>query len=174
MTIRGSDWFSFDGISSIDMGITSINVNDGMQEEPFLATRELVEVKIPGKDKPYFQRMEEQPLEFEVSFMFNEPWDQAKIRQVARWLLQDYYKPLFFSDNINRIFYAIVDGDSKLIHNCLSQGYVTLRFRCDSPYAYSPVYTSQEFYMTPKYLTKTESTTANFQSGTLTDVEVQP
>jgi phage-related protein len=83
-----------------------------------------------------------------VSFYFDGGWDENKIRQVSRWLFQDYYKPLSFSDNPDRIFYAMVDSDSSLIHNGLSEGYVTLSFRCDSPYAYSPVYTTEIFDLT--------------------------
>jgi phage-related protein len=75
-----------------------------------------------------------------VSFYFDGGWDENKIRQVSRWLFQDYYKPLSFSDNPERIFFAVVDSDSSLFHNSLSEGYVTLSFRCDGPYSYSPVY----------------------------------
>jgi predicted phage tail component-like protein len=174
MPIRSSEYFSYAGVLSSDMGIRNVNLDTGMLEEPFMSTREIVEIKIPGRDEPYFQRVEQAPLEFTVSFLFDNGFDEAKTRATARWLKQTYYQPLWFSDNPNRIYYAMVVNDSKLVHNCLSEGYVTLTFRCNSPYAYSPVYTSEEFYMTTKYLTKTESTTTDFQSGTLTDVEVQP
>lgn len=140
--IRESLSFNYAGISSESMGITNINIDSGMQSEPFLARRKIGEITVPGRIKPYFQRVEREPLRFQISFAFNDKWDEQSIRAVATWLDKEYYQPLYFSDNPNLIYYALVEEDSTLVHNCLKQGYVTLNIRCDSPYAYSPVYLS--------------------------------
>lgn len=147
MPIKDSLWFSYDGIKSEQLGIVNVNVNSsGMLEEQFTASREINEKKIRGRSKPYFNSIEKSPLTIPVNFAFLDTFDEQKIREVARWLTNPtYYKPLFFSSNINRIFYALTVEDSNLIHNALSQGYVQLNFRCNDAYSYSPQYLSQVY-----------------------------
>lgn len=146
MTIRSSEFFKFAGESSELYGIMNVNIGSGMQEEPFLAPRSIKEIKIKGRKSPYFQEIEYEPLQFTVSFAFEDVWDDDKIRAVARWLGdQNYYQPLIFSSNENRWFYAVFIDSPTLIHNCLKQGYVELTVRCDSPYTYSPVVISSVF-----------------------------
>lgn len=146
MTIRSSLYFSYAGKKSSDFGILNINVSNGMLEEPFLSGRELREVIIKGNDIPYFQLLKRLPLSFQVNFAFENTWENTdKIREIARWLNQSYYQELFFSDDITRIYYALVIDDPILIHNGLMQGYLTLNFRCNSPYTYTPIYQSELF-----------------------------
>lgn len=140
MTIRSSEYFIFDGIPSNDFGIINVNISSGMQEEPFVAGREIREVSIRGNDRPYFQGVQRQPLQFNVSFAFEERWNKELISKVARWLTgHEYYKPLIFSDEPEKIYYAIFVDSPTLVHNCLSEGYINLTVRCDSPYVYSPL-----------------------------------
>lgn len=139
MAIRSSLYFEFAGKKSIDFGIINVNMSSGMQEETFVASREINETKIRGRDRPYFHGVKSDPLKIKVSFAFEDTFDTDKIREVARWLTdQTNYQPLIFSENNERIYYAMVVGDSTLIHNCLSQGYISLEFRCSDPYSYSP------------------------------------
>lgn len=129
--------FSFDGIASEDMGVYIVNENGGLFEENFLPSRSIIETKVSNRLKPYFNRVESKPLEFTLNFFIEEWKDRDGIRQVARWLFQDYYKPLIFESNPDRIFYAMVQGDSTLLHNGRKEGYVRLNIRCNSPYSYS-------------------------------------
>lgn len=142
LPIRSSEYFSYAGINSKDLGIINVNITQGLLEEPFLANREIIEESIPGRIKPYFKHLQYQPLEFTISGFFEEVLDETHLREIARWLHQDYYQPLWFSDNPERIFYAMYVDDSTLVHNG-QQGYFTLKFRCDSPYSYSTVYTTE-------------------------------
>lgn len=150
MTIRDSLYFSFAGRKSVEFGILNVNLSSGMQEEIFSTSREIVEERVKGNDRPYFTRVENEPLKFSASFAFEETWNTQKIREVARWLTEhDYYQELYFANEdglgSERIFYAIVVDDATLVHNCLKQGYINLSFRCDSPYSYSPVTTSRTY-----------------------------
>ncbi|MGV2886799.1 phage tail domain-containing protein [Paenibacillus taichungensis] len=168
MTIRDSLHFSYAGIKSTDFGIINVNLNSGMQEEILFPSRKIVEEKVKGNDRPYFMGIETEPLQFSVSFAFEETWNTVKIREVTRWLTQhDYYQELYFAseDGLGpeRIFYATVVDESKLVHNCLKQGYVDLTFRCDSPYSYSPIMTSRLY--TWDYA-PVESTYSDFSQGT--------
>jgi len=138
LTIRESINLSYDGIELSSMGLISVNLQSGMQEEHFLPRKTIKEVKIKGNDAPYFQGISYEPLQFQLTFAFIDSFDTDKIRSVARWLNTPTYRPLQFSSD--RIYYVMVVDDSNLIHNCLSQGYITLTFRCNSPWSFTPVY----------------------------------
>jgi phage-related protein len=141
MAIMESISFCYDGKYSTNFGIYNVSLESGMHEEAFLAGRSIVEQKIRGNNTPYFQGIEYEPLTLSLSFAFENTWDDTLIRDVARWLSPDYYKPLWFVENPSRIFYCMSVDEPKLIHNGLKQGYITLQMRCDSPYTYSPVLT---------------------------------
>jgi predicted phage tail component-like protein len=141
MAVMESISFCYDGKYSVNFGIYNVSLNNNMHEEQFFASRSIVEQKIRGNSKPYFQGVEYEPLTLSLSFAFEDTWNDALIRDVARWLRQDYYKPLWFAEDPGRIFYCMCVDDSQLVHNGLKQGYITLKLRCDSPYTYSPVLT---------------------------------
>jgi phage-related protein len=135
--------FYYDGIYSVNMGVINCKIDSGFFEEPFVAEKEIIEVSIRGRDKPYFQGVKRSPLVFSLTFAFEDYYDDLKIREVARWLDKDYYCPFYTSDNPERIFYCMLFSDSQLLHNGLKQGYVNIQMRCDSPYSYSPYFTKE-------------------------------
>lgn len=138
MAIKSSEYFIFDGQRSDYLGISNVNVSSGLMEETFMANREIVEQSIRGRDKPYFQEVRNEPLQFNLTFFFDEPWNEDKRREIARWLNVNYYKELIFSNDPTRILFAMPVGDIQLVHNGM-QGYVELTMRCDSPNSYSSV-----------------------------------
>ncbi|ATF13698.1 phage tail protein [Brevibacillus brevis X23] len=166
--------FSYDGIKSSDMGLLNVQFSGGLFEEPFVADKEIHEIKVRGNDKPYFQGVERSPLVFSLQFAFEDKYDHEKIRQVARWLDQDYYKPFFTTDNPDRIFYCILHSSSSLIHNGTKEGYVEIEMRCDSPYSYSPQYLSEWFEIRNTPLILTESSQVDFQKGVLHNMIALP
>jgi predicted phage tail component-like protein len=135
--IRESEYFMFAGRNSADYGIMNVSINSGLYEEPFLANRTIKEVTIRGKESPYLQEVTRDPKSFSVTFAFEDTWDDDLINEVSRWLDVDFYQPLTFSAEQEKVYYAMPVNDSTLTHNGLKQGYVTLTFRCDSPYSYS-------------------------------------
>lgn len=135
--MRESLHFTFNNISSEDMGVVIASPNGGLFQETFLPTRRIVETSVTNKR--YFKRVESEPLSFSLTFFIAEWHDRDNLRQIARWLFQDYYKPLWFDSNPERIYYAIIEGDSSLIHNGCKDGYIELNIRCSSEYSYSPV-----------------------------------
>jgi hypothetical protein len=61
--------------------------------------RSIVEDKIPGRDIPYFYEIDDEPLEFEVTFAFSEVMTKTQIKQVARkFFAPVVYKELTFGD----------------------------------------------------------------------------
>jgi len=157
MTIKESLYFHYAGEPSTNYGIINVNVGtSGMLEEQFIANREILETTIRGRDKPYFQGLKKSPLIIPVSFAIEDKWDENSIRDIARYLTNhNYYQPLYFSSNINRIYYALTVEDSTLIHNTLKQGYINLNFRCDSNTSYSPQYLSSLYDLSSNSITGT-------------------
>lgn len=138
--------FSYDGQSSKKFGVYLAHVGSGgLYQEPFLPQRKIVEKKIANREKPYFQTIEQEPLQFPMTIVIHE-WDNIHTkRQIARWLFQDYYKPLYFESNPERIYYALIEGTSEIFHNGITNqntenAYINVNVRCDSPYAYTPEY----------------------------------
>lgn len=136
MTIREAVSFNFDGIASEDMGVHIVSTDSGLYEEHFLANRTIIET-VTSNRKPYFQRVDSEPLSFSLSIFIHDWRDRDNLRQIQKWLNQDYYKPLTFDSQPERIYYAVLEGSSAIRHNGAKEGYITLSVRCDSNYSYS-------------------------------------
>jgi phage-related protein len=141
--IRESLSFVYNGRSSNEFGIYSVNINSGMQEEHFLPSRTIREQKVRGRDEPYFMGIDHDPLQFDLTFAFQDVLTIDKAREVARWLSVPYYAPMVFEANPDTNYYCMPVSDSKWVHNCVGQGYITLTFRCNSPWSYSSVFQSR-------------------------------
>lgn len=135
--MKESNHFMYDGVSSKDMGVQIAWSNGGLYEDIFLPEREIKEIKIPNREKPYFQGVEHKPLSFSLSFFIEDYNDPKKLTRIAEWFFQPTYKPLIFESNPNRVFYAMFEGASSLHHVGLKSGHFELDIRCDSPYSYS-------------------------------------
>ncbi|MNO75007.1 Phage tail protein [compost metagenome] len=143
MTIAESLHFVYDGIRSDEMGLINVNMSTGMQEQLFLPEQNLKEITVRGRDTPYFIETERKPFILSLNFAFTEYFDNEQLNKVANWLSnQPYYKPLYFSDDLDKWYYTLYTGEAKLLHNCLKQGTVQIQMRSMSPYTYSPVYES--------------------------------
>lgn len=140
MTISESTGLTYNGIHTSEFGIYKISTDSGLFDEAFLPNRSIVEEKIQGRDEPYFFGFEYEPTELPLSFYFEDGWDDTKLDQVVRWISQPLYKPLIFDVDPTRIFYCVYDGDPRILHAGLKQGYVTMTMRCNSPFSYTPVY----------------------------------
>lgn len=164
--IKDSQWFEFNNQLSSDYKIINCNLSSGMLEEPFSAEREIVETKIRGRNKPYFQEIEEKPLEFNLNFAFETGWTEESLQAVKRWLLKPYYAKLIFSEDPDKIYYGIFVSEPTVSHNGCNQGYFTCNFRCDGSYIYSPIYVENFDFSanTPNY----------FEFNNLGDIDVLP
>jgi phage-related protein len=149
-------YFVYDGIRSSDMNSTQASLSGGLFEEYFLATKTINEQKIRGRDKPYHMGTEREPLTLPLTFYFERGLTTDEINEIKRWLDQPYYKPFYFTDYPEKIFYCMYQGDSKILHNGIANGVVTLQFRCNAPYAFSPVYTSEIYDLSTNVIEGTE------------------
>lgn len=144
-TISESLHFNYDGKSSKDFGVIHINLDGGMFDEVFVATRSIVETKVRGNDTPLFHSVEEEPLEFDLPIAFTKRFTDEDVDKVIVWLFQDKYKPLYFEDKPDKVFYCMPVGEARIVHNGLREGYVVVHMRCKSSKIESPV------HVTPKY-----------------------
>jgi len=136
-----STLFTYDGISSEDMGVRMVNPDGGLYKENFLPTRKIIEKAVAGRNSPYPKRVAEEPLSFPMSFFIKEWGDRDNLREIVRWFDQEYYKPLWLDSNPDRIMYAMIEGSSDLLHNGCLDGHVTFNIRCNSPFMYSQPFT---------------------------------
>ena len=144
-TISENLHFNYDGKSSKDFGVINVNLDNGMFEERFVASRNINETAVRGSDTPLFHSVEEEPLEFSMTIAFVKKFTDEDIDNVILWLFQDKYKPLYFENNPDKIFYCMPVGESTIVHNGLKEGYVTINMRCRSSKIESPT------YVTPTY-----------------------
>jgi len=133
--------FHYNGTASTSLNLYNVTLNSGLFEEPFLAPREIKTEIIRGRDKPYFFGVQKEPISFKLSFAFNISYTDTTLRQVASWFDQTAYKPFYFDDMPNRIYYCILSGESTLVHTGNNEGYCELEFICDSPYSYGTLTT---------------------------------
>jgi predicted phage tail component-like protein len=154
-------YFTYDGIKSSDMGIIQISNATGLFEESFLPSATIVEEKVAGNDKPYYVRTDRESLTLPISILFQNELTDDEARNIGRWLNQDFYKPLIFSDYPDKIYYAKYTGNPRLFHNGLKEGYVTLEMRCNAPYAFSPVYVDPVVDLSNNGVNGTEITFTN-------------
>ena len=140
MTIRDSLYFIYDGKTSEEMNLYNVNLDSGMLEESLLGNRTILETSIRGNQSPYFKEIQYEPLTISTNFYFKDNFDNDKLANILYWLTPSYYKPLQFSENLNKVYYCLPIDSPTLIHNCLKQGHLQLNFRSKYPYALSSIY----------------------------------
>jgi len=144
-----SQYFIFDGIQSQEMGLQIMRIDhSGFIEVPYISGANIHESTSRKRIKPYFYGVTREILEFTVQFVlvdrYGNPkeWTPQERYRIGKWLFHNEYKEFISSDDLGKRYYciAISDTDLNLIN---SQGYIEVKFRCNSPYAFSPVYVNK-------------------------------
>jgi phage-related protein len=138
-TYSESVGFWYNDRHSSEFGILNVHTQSGLFDESFMASRSIIEEKTFGRNEPYFMGFEYSPLSIPLTLFFEGKWDEFRLHEVVTWLNQPVYSPLIFDEDINRIFYCVYDGDPRLFHAGLREGYVTLNMRCNSPFSFTPI-----------------------------------
>jgi phage-related protein len=163
MLMKNSSSFTFNGISSTNFGIINASVSGSwMREETFIHERKIEETKIRGRSKPYLRGIEREKLEFDIELAFEESFDNEVLNNVADWLCLDYYAPMVFTENPDRVFFCMLEGKSSLFY-INNRGYLKLHFVCDDAYVYSPIYQTKKYTTGSEYIAGagTNETTIN-------------
>lgn len=140
MTVRDSMYFIYNNIKSEDMNLWNVNINSGLLEEQLLGNRIILETTIRGKNSPYFKEIQWEPLTIPVTFSFKDSFSNDDLAKLMYIFTPEYYKPLQFSNDLNKIYYAIPIDANTLTHNAVQNGFLTLNFRCKYPWAMSSIY----------------------------------
>lgn len=137
--------FVLDGISSRDMKCMQVSMDAGLYEEIFLPQKSIREVKVRGNNTPYHYGVDYEPLNMPMVIKLNDNLSDNEVRAFCRWIDQPYYKEFYFENRPDRRFYVMYEGDSRRLHNGVVSGIVSINFRCNSPYSYSPVFVSDTY-----------------------------
>ncbi|MBD2846442.1 phage tail family protein [Paenibacillus sp. IB182496] len=141
MSMHGSLHFTFNGESSRQYGVVLATIGGGLLSEPFLPNTSLLEERIRGRHHVYPTGTAYDPLEFTLSLAFEEEASPERLRRLAAWLRSSRYAPLVFEDKPTHVYWCQPVKDAAFQHNGRGSGYVTVSFRCNAPWAFTPVYT---------------------------------
>ncbi|KMN56366.1 phage tail family protein [Bacillus velezensis] len=103
-------------------------------ERPMWAPIEWDMVEIPGRPGAYpkQKKVKARPLSVSVVIKGVDDMEKAK-EEVAEWLVTDEAKPLIFSDEPDRTYFAVIDGEGQL-DDVFKYGKGTITFICPDPY----------------------------------------
>lgn len=143
--IKSSVYLMFNGINSQDYGILNVSVDSGLYQESFSAPSSIIEQTIRGRENPYFIQTKLQPKTLSLTLSLPDNFDDETIKKISRWLSGvNYYAPLIFSETPDKIYYCLLTGEPTVYHNGNS-GYLQIQMRTNSPYCFSPIYSSPLF-----------------------------
>lgn len=136
-TIKDKLYFNFDGTDSRDYGLIAVELGSGLYEETMTANRNINETKPNERLRTIFHGITEENRTFSLNLAFEKGFDEEAIEDIVDWLFKDYYKPLYFEGQEDRVVFAMISGESTLIHNGINQGYFTVEIQTNSPYRFS-------------------------------------
>lgn len=136
--------FHYDGESSKDFGVISVQIGNGMYEDELVSGRSVNAVKFRNQEKVHLQNIEEGVREFPLVLAFEKKFTDLQLSKLVKWLFKDYYSPFYFDAEPNRIVYAMPNGDSSITHNGLKQGYITITMTTNSSKVYSDTKVSEK------------------------------
>lgn len=129
------------GVESLydKFGIIAVDIDTGMQETHFGVTQKIVEEKSPNTIKPFFYGVEREPFTFGMKFTKQSRWTYDEKIEFARMLFQPFYQDLRSEEYPEVVYKVICVDEPKKIFNGEDRGYITVQFRTDSAYAWSPL-----------------------------------
>jgi hypothetical protein len=133
-----SQEFTFDGTTSTSKGLMIVNMDNGIRSLPYLPSQQIVEEYPNHVNKPYFYQTKRDPLTFTVSFtLVSGTWTLSKKLEIAQWLYRNEYKTFVSDDYTGYVFYVIATNRADFMTADLSNGYFTVEFRMNAPFAYT-------------------------------------
>jgi phage-related protein len=137
-----SVYFSYDGETSESYGVLLVKTESGLIGEPYMGGREITSERVKGNPIPYVYDIRENPFSIRITLTLDDGlyWTTEKRREIARWLAKPKFAPFYSTDDINKVYFLTLDGDSEILTNGLQQGFLNLNFLNLSPYTYSSIY----------------------------------
>jgi len=151
MTVKNYLNFTLNGISNEDLKIINCSVSSSLYEENFIFKRDLQTQYIKGNQRTMLTHIKENPLTIDLTFAFNDSFTDADLRYLGRVLNSNFFIPIkFINDStdetkVDKIYYILLNDDSRLYHTGINQGYVTLNFLTSSSYCFSDKITTETY-----------------------------
>lgn len=142
-TIKEKFYFSFDGQESRQFNILAVDLGSSLYEEIFNPSRTINQTQT-ASGRIIFHNVQEELRSFDLNLAFETGFDDGLLSDINKWLFTDYYKPLYFEGMEDRVMFAMISGDSNLIHNGMNEGYFTVTVQTNSPYLYSQLKTQNK------------------------------
>jgi hypothetical protein len=145
--------FRFGTYTSNADDILNVTLQNDMYSENLRGSRQIIEEKVLGVEAPYFFYVDDEPLEFQINFAFEEK-TKTEIKNLVRILITpttytslnfgEYadntytiktaiYNVIFVGEPVVSFIGANIDGEIKY------NGYFTLTARCDRPFGFTPI-----------------------------------
>lgn len=136
-----------------EFGLYLVKIDSGITESHFGITQSIIEDSIENIDTPFFYGVKREPFTFQATFVRQKEWDFKTRLEFNEIVFKRHYQE-FISADYPYILYRVicVDEPNKVFFG-EQGGYVSLNFRTDSPYAWSPV--SVQNYDLSQNITKT-------------------
>lgn len=128
-----STYFIFNGIKSIDMGLHNVKIESGLTSVPWTGGKEIIEEKIRYNRNPIFYGVQNQPIQFTVTFsLLEEKMTDEKKIELARWLFLDEYAEFQTTDYLGKCIHVIAINQIDFMTADNELGYFTVEFRANS------------------------------------------
>ncbi len=140
-------YFTFDGVSSEMMEVIACRIDTGMAERQYGLNRSIITEKNINNPLTYDFGYETERLKGELTIMRyscndsnNHSLDAKKLSHLSRWLYQDDFKPLISNENPDIVYYVKFTDQHQIAAGADSNGYITLSFECNAPWAWTKPY----------------------------------
>lgn len=129
--------FEFNGIHSSTFGVSKITMTSGMQSEDYyLANKTINGFRLRDELQTHLTNIDKEPLVIPMTIYLNGNVDFERETRIKEWLETDKYCKLKFGDQIIS-YNAMLQGNVKLTHDSIGDGYIDVVFLTDSPYRFS-------------------------------------
>ncbi|WP_105618492.1 phage tail domain-containing protein [Vallitalea okinawensis] len=123
-----------------EFDLVAVELGGGMSESHFGITQKVIEETSSELDIPHFFGLDRQPFSFTLSFarVNNKKWDYDTKLKFAKLISTPYYQELKSAEYPQVVYHVICVDVPKKVMNGIDQGYITLKFRTDAPWGWSP------------------------------------
>jgi phage-related protein len=135
-----SQYFIFDNINSIDMGLHIVRLDGGFFGTPISGGKSIISEKIPQNDVPYRYRVDLDVMKFSITFSpLDGIWTDEFKFQIFKWLNSRNPKSFQTCDSLKKMCYVTCVNPQEVFTAGLEMGYITMDFEATTPYWLSPI-----------------------------------
>lgn len=133
-----SEYFSFDGKNSLEMGYYSVRVGTVEAKQELLGDRKIKASSFGNKTFNYINSVETSPIEFTLQIIptKDRQWTTEMFSNVCDWLIQDEYKPFISEDDPSKVLYAIAQNNTDW-KGVMLYGYIEIEFVTNAYHAWT-------------------------------------